>query len=181
MDTVAEVPLAGLSFKGQSFLIESLAVGATTFEAGAVFASEIDSSAPLASGADLLVVTGGLNIAAGTLLEFSDVAAAAAQPIEGTVFALINYTGTWNTGLFSLAGQPLANNASFLFNDTEWRIRYDSPTGGVNFTSDYVSGSFVTITAVPEPATLALVAAGLGLAVLAHRRQRKRGANWPAG
>jgi fibronectin-binding autotransporter adhesin len=164
--------------------IESLAVGATTFEAGATFAYEIDSTAALAVGADLLVVTGGLNIATGSILEFSDLAAASAQPIaEGTVFALINYTGTWNTGLFSLAGQPLANNATFLLNDTEWRIRYDSPTGGSNFTDDYVSGSFVTVTAVPEPSTLALLAtAGLGLAALARqRRHRKPVANWPAG
>jgi hypothetical protein len=153
--------------------IESLAVGATTFEAGATFAYEVDSAAALGVAADLLVVGGSLSIASGTLLEFTDLAGQAATPFPvGTVFALVNYSGNWNSGLFTLDGEELANNGSFLFNDNEWRIRYDSPTGGVNFTGDYqADSSFVTITAVPEPTTLALLAAAsLGLAALVRRR-----------
>jgi hypothetical protein len=53
-----------------------------------------------------------------------------------------------------------------------WQIDYNSPTGGLNYTADYQpSSSFVTVIAVPEPAGVALAAAGIGLvAMLARRR-----------
>ena len=42
-----------------------------------------------------------------------------------------------------------------------------------NFTADYLpSSSFVTVTAVPEPGTLALAALVAGLAAVAARRRR---------
>jgi hypothetical protein len=53
-----------------------------------------------------------------------------------------------------------------------WEIESDrtTTTGLDNFKSDYVAGSFLTVTAVPEPATLALVRAGImGLAAMARR------------
>jgi len=89
---------------------------------------------------------------------------------------MINYTGTWNTGLFTYNGQTLANGSRFMVGSQMWEIDYAYRVGGsniqpLNFTSSQdTNGSFVTITAVPEPASLALLAAAAGLAAVARRR-----------
>jgi hypothetical protein len=165
-----------------------LTQGETTFDAGAIFKYEVDSTnlSGLGTAADLLVLNGALNIAAGTLLEFSDLAASSAQPFveDTTVFAMINYTGTWNTGLFTYNGQELANGSRFMVGSQMWEIDYayvyDTETPGstvrpLNFQGSHQPGTgtqtFVTVTAVPEPATLALrAAAAAGLAAVARSR-----------
>jgi hypothetical protein len=54
-------------------------------------------------------------------------------------------------------------------------IDYNSTTAGLNFTSDYVGSNFVTVTAVPEPATLVLVAAALTCLTVRRPRREKTG------
>jgi fibronectin-binding autotransporter adhesin len=169
--------------------IESLSGGATTFAGGATFGYEVDSSAALAEAADLLVVDGNLDLSTDpgnrSLLSFVDIAGTPAAFVEGTtVFAMINYTGQWNGGLFSLGGQTLADGGVFSVGGQQWQIDYDyaytgSNTEPLNFRGDYlpVSGTqtFVTITAVPEPGTLALVAAAAGVAAAGRRRFKQPG------
>jgi len=167
--------------------IESLAAGATTFAGGATFAYEVDSSAALGLAADLLVVTGDLSLSTDvnnrSPLAFVDIAGTAAPFGEDTtVFAMINYTGTWNGGLFSYNGQTLADGSRFSVGSQQWEVDYNyaydtgnpTTTRPLNFQGDYApaSGSqtFVAVTAVPEPATLALLAAA-GLAALTTRRK----------
>jgi hypothetical protein len=56
-----------------------------------------------------------------------------------------------------------------------WEIDYNrtSATGLDNFTADYLpSSSFVTVTAVPEPGTLALIGIGIAGLLVARRRGR---------
>jgi hypothetical protein len=108
--------------------------------------------------AGTLLVNGSLDIASGSLLSLADLAGGSAVPFaDNTIFALINYTGTWNGGVFTYNGSPLTDGSRFAFGGRDWDINYASPTGGVNFTGDYASGSFVTITAaVPEPSTWAM-------------------------
>jgi hypothetical protein len=157
-----------------------LTEGATSFASGATFEYEVDSTDlnDLANAADLLVVNGNLDIAAGSLLELTDLAAQVQPFVEDTtVFAMINYTGTWDGGLFTLGGQSLANGSRFAVGSQLWEIAYDYVVGGsniqpLNFTSSQdTGGSYVTVTAVPEPATLVLLAAAAGLAALARRRR----------
>ncbi len=157
--------------------IASFATGATTFASGATFGYEVDSSdlGSLGTAADLLVVDGNLSITAGSLLSFADLNQTPQPFVEdSTVFAMINYTGTWDGGQFTYGGQPLADGSRFTVGSQMWEIDYDyayngSNTQPLNFSGDFlpVSGTqtFVTITAVPEPATLALLGiAGLGIA-----------------
>jgi hypothetical protein len=88
---------------------------------------------------------------------------------------MINYSGSWNGGLFTYNGTPLADGSRFSVGSQQWQIDYNSPTGGSNYTSDYLpSSSFVTVTAVPEPGTLALAAAGVGLHSALARWSRRR-------
>jgi hypothetical protein len=112
----------------------------------------------------------------GTLLTFTDLNSSPAPFVEDTtIFSLINYSGSWNGGLFTYGGTPLADGSQFQAGSQWWEIDYNSSTGGDNFTSDYLpSSSFVTVTAVPEPGTLALMSIGAGLAVIAFRRNSGR-------
>jgi autotransporter-associated beta strand protein len=160
--------------------IESLAVGATTFSSVSTFAYEYDSSrlGTLGTAADLLVVNGNLAIQSGALINLTDLASST-QPFVDytTVFALINYAGTWDGGLFTYDGTPLTNGSRFVVGNQAWQIDYNrsSAVGLDNFTGDYLpSSSFVTIAAVPEPSTCVLALAGLTCGGYLMIRRRKR-------
>jgi len=169
--------------------IASLAVGATTFTgtsefvAASTFEYEVDSTdlGALGTAADLLVVDGNLNLDLNdsTILTFTDLASTPQAFVgDTTIFALINYAGAWNGGLFTHNGTVLADGDRFTVGSQEWEIDYNrtSSAGLDNFTGDYLpSGSFVAVTAVPEPSTVALLAVGGLVAGLAARRRAPRG------
>ena len=92
---------------------------------------------------------------------------------DSTIFALFNYSGTWNGGVFTYAGTPLADGSRFTVGSQMWEIDYNSTTAGLNFTSDYVGSNFVTVTAVPEPSTYVMLAIAGGIGAIAARRRRK--------
>jgi autotransporter-associated beta strand protein len=161
--------------------IESLAVGATTFSGTSTFEYEYDSSNPgsLGAAADLLVVSGNLTINSGALITFSDLALAPQAFVEDTtIFALVNYSGTWNGGLFTYGSTVLADGGVFAVGSQQWQIDYDrtSSAGLDNYTGNYLPDSrFVVITAVPEPAAAGLAASGVAAAAgwrLSRRRKR---------
>ncbi|MFM7414140.1 MAG: autotransporter-associated beta strand repeat-containing protein [Planctomycetota bacterium] len=162
--------------------IESLSTGTATFAAGASFAYEVDSTDPLSLGsaADLLVANGDLNLDAGngSILTVADLAGLPSAFVDDTtIFALINYSGTWNGGLFTYAGTPLADDSRFTVGSQTWEIDYNrtSAAGLDNFTGDYLpSSSFVAITAVPEPSTWVMAAVGIAGAAWGAVRRRKR-------
>jgi fibronectin-binding autotransporter adhesin len=157
--------------------IASLATGTATFASGATFEYEVDSSnlSALGTAADLLVVNGDLNIGTGTLLTLTDLASSPNPFVEDTtIFALINYLGSWNNGLFTYGTNVLTDGERFMVGAQQWEIDYNASAGGLNFTGDYLpSSSFVTITAVPEPSTVVLAALGTALAGWRTRRRTR--------
>ena len=77
--------------------------------------------------------------------------------------------------MFTYNSQPLTDGSRFSVGSQMWEIDYNSTTAGLNFTSDYVGSNFVTVTAVPEPATLVLVAAALTCLTVRRPRREKTG------
>ena len=156
------VNVTGVLSPGAS--IESLAVGSTSFNTGSTFEWEFNSSSLTA---DLLDVTGALNLTGTVGLNLIDLASSSLAITEGTKFSLISYTGSWNSGTFS----GYADDSVFKIGVNDWKINYNDITGGSNFASEQSGANgFVTLTVVPEPsaAALALLAGGL----LATRRRR---------
>lgn len=126
--------------------IESLGTGTVTLNSGSTLAIEINTD----SGTlDLLDVTGNLTIGGGALLTLTDLGSD--SPLNSTL-TMIDYSGTWNGGLFTYGGNPLADDASFL-------------VGANSYTINYNDGTAITLTvaSVPEPSACLLLASGFSL------------------
>ncbi|MFD0895237.1 autotransporter-associated beta strand repeat-containing protein [Luteolibacter ambystomatis] len=151
--------------------VESFSTGAVAFNTGSTFAVELDSSVAVSSGADLLVANGNLDLSGVVTLTLTDLAtlAPAAPFADGTVFSIVNYTGTWNGGYFTFSGDTLTEGEQFQALNNNWVINYQNATPGQNFTGDYVGGQFVTLTVVPEPGVALL--GGLGVLLMFRRRR----------
>ena len=163
------VNVTGVLAPGAS--VETFASGTLTMNNGATFQYEVDSSVALGLGADLQKVTGSVNLSlTGVVnLTIADLASTPqAFPIN-TKFSLINYTDTWNSGVFTYNSLTLANGTQFTAGLNTWLITYNDATGGVNFSNEYVSGQFVNLTVVPE--TGVAVLGGIGLLTLLRRRR----------
>jgi autotransporter-associated beta strand protein len=151
--------------------IETLGSGDLSFASGSTFAYEMNSSVAPATGADLMKVTGNLSFDGTVTITLDDIAVADTPFAQGTVLSLLNYTGTWDSGLFTLGGNELADGEVFTQGLNTWQISYDDATGGLNFPGEYAGGSdsFVNLLAVPEPSTALLS----GLSLLAFLRRRR--------
>ncbi len=159
---------AGTLSPGNS--IESLAMGALTLGSGSNFIQEVDSSATVGVQADFVAVDGNLNIAnAAATLTLTDLAGSW-NWVNDTKFTMINYSGTWNGGLFVMNGNVLQDDSNIIIADGKgWRINYNDISGGSNYSSEQIFSKFVTLTAIPEPTAVTL--GGLGALLLLRRRR----------
>jgi autotransporter-associated beta strand protein len=149
--------------------IATLATGALSMLNGSTLIHELNSSVADSVGSDLLTVNGNLNLTGTVNLTLTDLALIDTAFDYNDVFSLVNYTGTWNGGLFTLGGNELADEEIFTVGLNSWRISYNDTVGGFNYDNEYVAGSFVNLTAIPEPSTALL--GGLGLLTLLRRRR----------
>jgi autotransporter-associated beta strand protein len=161
--TDAAVNVSGVLAPGTS--IGSLGTGALAFDATSTFVAEINSSM---TTADLLHSSGSLGITSGATIDLSDLGSSLVT--EGFRLSLISYDGTWNGGLFSYLGNPLTNGSQVNLGPNSWVFKYNDTLAGANFADDQLgASSFVTLTAIPEPAS-AILAALASLTLLRRRR-----------
>jgi autotransporter-associated beta strand protein len=141
------------------------AQGNVNFQTNSIFEVEIDTAASY----DSLGINsaGTLSIASGAKLELINFGSANLITLNSRL-QLIDYTGgTWNGGFFTFGTEELSDSETFAWQDNTWRINYNDTLGAGN-TSLSNGGSFVTLTAIPEPSTALLGC--LGLLTLLRRR-----------
>lgn len=141
------------------------------FVDGSAYQVNFDSSAPVGAGADLLVLTGDLSLSGSVSLELTDLATSVGALALGTVYTLINYDGAWNGGTFEVAGLSIADGGRFNDGVNEWELNYDDVSGGLNFAGSQIAGSYVTVRAVPELRSYALLLGLFALGLSARRRR----------
>jgi hypothetical protein len=134
-----------------------------TLGSASIFQVEIDS----ASAYDQLGIDGNLNITGGAKLDLVDFGSPDLISLYSRL-TIMDYSGAWNSGLFTLGTEELSDSETFAWQGSTWRINYDD-TLGVGETSLSSGGTAVTLTVVPEPSSLLLGCLGL-LGVFRRRR-----------
>jgi autotransporter-associated beta strand protein len=175
-----KIEKGGILAPGDS--LQGLTGGGLVLDDGAVFSVDLDSSAIEGTEADIFIATDivlslsnppyGLTVGKGVELKVADLARSPMPFPAGRVLSIINYTGDWSRGVFTLNGKPLNEGEIFTAGLTQWKINYTSYTGGGNFSDKHRAGSFVNITAQPGAvkgdsmgSTIYMVAGGISILV----------------
>jgi fibronectin-binding autotransporter adhesin len=145
---------------GDDGFIESLNTGALTLASDSKLKLDLNIVGGASVTSDLVIAGGGLSIASGTALEFVPIGQGNVLN-QGTSFAIVDYTGVWNGGLFTngIGGPLLADDSTFVLGANTFKIDYNAP------------GDNLTLTVVPEPTAAVSLLGGLGV-LLARRRRR---------
>jgi hypothetical protein len=137
--------------------------GDLTLGAGSVYLYELTGGvAPDLGSGDLGNISGSLTIVPGAVLDL----VALGTYTAGNKFTLFGYTGTLAGTFNDATNTALADGDTFTDAGGVWMIDYNDLSSGAN---GGTGTSFITITAVPEPGTLALGS----LAVLSILRRRR--------
>lgn len=158
INPAVSVFLSGTIAPGNS--IGTLGTGAVTLDAGSTLAIELDALA-----GDQLSITGAGTLGGAVNLTLDLLA----DPVDSTVFTLLNGTLPLNGysagGRLVLGGNPLDEGELFLVEDNSFSQFFQ-----ISYMAD--SGNDITLTAVPEPATMLTLLGGI--AALACTRRRRQ-------
>ncbi len=161
------VNVTGVLSPGAS--IESLATGTVAFISGSKLIYELQDTS--AVGADLVDITGNLSLAGTVTLDLVKLGAGAWS--VGNKLTLLSYTGsiTANSYFNFVDGGDgkLTDDETFSFDGSQWVFDYNDLVAGSNYSSE-ASGTFVTMTVIPEP-TSAILLSGFGVLALFRRRR----------
>jgi autotransporter-associated beta strand protein len=148
--------------------IESLGTAALTFEANSTLAYQLNNDAAAGVAGDLTFVSGNLTLALtnNSILTLTELGAGSWS--NGEKLTLISYTGSWNGGLFDYLGTDITDDSQITFSGATWQFNYNDTVEGTNYISDS-TGSYVTMTVIPEPRAALLGCLG---ALLLLRRRR---------
>jgi autotransporter-associated beta strand protein len=144
--------------------IGTLSLGGLSMTATSTFSLDLNTT--LGTN-DRVNAAGNLSLDSGnaTTLVINDLLANATPLALGTAFTFIDYGGTWNGGLFTFGGTPVADDTGMF-------------TVGLNtYSIDYnggVASNDVQLVVVPEPTAIASLFSGLGLLVGLQRLRRRR-------
>ena len=136
----------------------NLKTGNLSFLNDSTFKFEFNS---ITGSSDWVNVNGNLSLTGDVALQISDLGSSMSR------FSLISYRGTWNGGVF----QGLDNLDRFSIGGRQWQIRYDDVYSGVN---GGMYSNFVTISAVPEPSSLAMLSVVSAIPLVGRYLKRKR-------
>ncbi len=149
---------------GTTNFSSSLTLGAASTYAFEVVGSATVGGSYTANTADLGNVGGDITITSGAILNLVQLGTYTAND----KFTLFSYSGALSGTFTDTTSHVLANNSTFSAGGGEWLINYNDTTGGAN---GGTGTSFVTVSAVPEPAAASVIGSVGLLALLRRRRQ----------
>jgi autotransporter-associated beta strand protein len=155
--------------------IESLDVGALTFNTGATFDVELDTNASLTAAADLVNANGNLGIFAGAILALADLGNTLLA--NGTKITLLSYAGAWNGGTFD----GYADDSLVTVGVNQYMLNYNDTSGSQNFGgaeyANYMTLTTANTAAVPEASSFlfaGIVCTALATAHFGRKLLRRR-------
>jgi len=139
--------------------IGTMATGPLTLAAASTLELEINTSTRTT---DLIITDGDLVLDkdfGSALLTITDLGSNAVLAAN-TTLTFINYTGTWNGGLFRVGGALIPDDGTFQLGGNVFRLDYNA------------GGNSVALISVPEPNAISIMTVALGCVGLRRRYRR---------